>query len=90
MLLGGGAGLVGAPLLPQDVALATLRPLRPFAAGELCAYAGTPSNNSALSALDSSGASQCACNASWLSSCNPVPFWLCDVFSATCKSLCGR
>lgn len=53
-LLGAGAGLVGSPLLPQDARLAALRPLRPFAAGELCAYAGTPTNNTALAKLTAS------------------------------------
>eukprot|EP00884_Botryococcus_braunii_P020229 jgi/Botrbrau1/6890/Bobra.67_3s0009.1 len=36
---GAGAGKVGAQLLPHDARLAMLRPLRPFAAGEICAYA---------------------------------------------------
>ena len=34
----GAAGELGTTLLPSDQALVQLKPLRPFAAGELCAY----------------------------------------------------
>lgn len=34
----GSAGELGTPLLPNDLALVQLKPLRPFTAGELCAY----------------------------------------------------
>ena len=34
----GAAGTLGSPLLPHDMALVQLRPLRPFALGELCAF----------------------------------------------------
>ena len=36
----GRAGEVGSPLLPGDLPLLQLRPQRPFAAGELCAFRG--------------------------------------------------
>jgi sacsin len=32
------AGELGSPVLPSDLALIQLKPLRPFAAGELCAF----------------------------------------------------
>lgn len=34
----GTAGELGSALLPSDLALVQLKPLRPFAAGEMCAY----------------------------------------------------
>lgn len=33
------AGALGNPLLPDDMALVQMRPLRPYSLGELCAYA---------------------------------------------------
>ena len=36
----GKAGELGSPLLAGDLPLLQLRPQRPFAAGELCAYRG--------------------------------------------------
>lgn len=35
------AGELGSPVLPCDLALIQLKPLRPYAAGELCAYPST-------------------------------------------------
>lgn len=35
------ASMPGMPLTPQDAALCVLKPMRPFAAGELCAMKAT-------------------------------------------------
>lgn len=52
----GAAGVYGTPLLPHDLALVQLRPLRPFSLGELCAF---PSDRAAAGQEHGAGNAPC-------------------------------